>query len=95
MVIPEGLLQSRVELDHLRRQLQVRFLSMGGGMCGITNGCYYLTRIQSPCTHTQTHTQQHVQRAGLNPLVCLTHVDMAYPVLRQNPNVCACLSVCG
>ena len=29
VVIPEGLLQSRVELDHLRRQLQVRRMMDG------------------------------------------------------------------
>lgn len=39
-----------------------------------------------PSTTHQPHTQ-HVQRAGLNPLVCLTHVDLAYPILRQDPNV--------
>jgi hypothetical protein len=50
VVLPEGLLQSAVELDQLRRQLEL------------------------------------VQRAGLNPLVLLTHVDLAYPSLRADPS---------
>ncbi|EWM22693.1 hypothetical protein Naga_100340g8 [Nannochloropsis gaditana] len=50
VVLPEGILQSAVELDQLRRQLEL------------------------------------VQRAGLNPLVLLTHVDLAYPSLRADPS---------
>ncbi|GAB5034571.1 Hypothetical protein NocV09_02000210 [Nannochloropsis oceanica] len=50
VVLPEGLLQSSVEIEQLRRQLVL------------------------------------VQRAGMNPLVLLTHVDLAYPSLRQDPS---------
>jgi len=50
VVLPEGLLQSSVEIEQLRKQLVL------------------------------------VQRAGMNPLVLLTHVDLAYPSLRHDPS---------
>ena len=82
VVLPEGLLQSSVEIEQLRKQL---VLVQRAGMLALFSFPPSLPSFLPPFVVLIVPSLPS-SLPGMNPLVLLTHVDLAYPSLRQDPS---------